>query len=123
MNPGSVVQLFGTVLQCSVFIGPCCFGPRYTIPLEPSNSFEGSSPAASPPAGEAATNFRSGHAMVVQTGGGNDMYVTIAVSPDESQEAWRGSCALWKAFCVQGAKVEEKVDTAGAEAADDTGWA
>ncbi|CAK9115994.1 unnamed protein product [Durusdinium trenchii] len=46
---------------------------RYTIPLEPSNSFEGSgpsgpSPGTSPPAGS------------------NDMFVTIAVSPSDEQQ-------------------------------------
>lgn len=45
---------------------------QYTIPLEPSNSFEGSGPSpTSPP-----------------PGGNKDMFVTIAVSPgDETQEA------------------------------------
>lgn len=43
---------------------------QYTIPLEPSNSFEGSGPTSPPP------------------GGNKDMFVTIAVSPgDETQEA------------------------------------
>eukprot|EP00913_Durusdinium_trenchii_P004160 g3853.t1 len=46
---------------------------QYTIPLEPSNSFEGSgpsgpSPGTSPPAGS------------------NDMFVTIAVSPSDEQQ-------------------------------------
>ena len=45
---------------------------QYTIPLEPSNSFEGSAPSpTSPP-----------------SGGNKDMFVTIAVSPsDETPEA------------------------------------
>lgn len=43
---------------------------QYTIPLEPSNSFEGSGPSPTPPPGN------------------KDMFVTIAVSPgDETQEA------------------------------------
>lgn len=70
--------------------------PRYSIPLEPSNSFEGSGPSPTPPPGGSSLEVETSAAFVTlciflhlcAPGGNKDMFVTIAVSPgDETQEA------------------------------------
>ena len=65
--------------------------PRYTIPLEPSNSFEGSGPSPTPPPGgsslEVKTSASSAAFVHLCAPGNKDMFVTIAVSPGDETEA------------------------------------